>query len=45
MRKSASPIRLQEDLMQSASLAGSQLHRSAAEQIEYWAWLAAQTAA
>lgn len=44
MPKSASPVRLQEDLMQSASLAGSQLHRSAAEQIEYWASLGQQIA-
>ena len=42
MLKSAFPVRLQEDLMQSASLAGSQLHRSAAEQIEYWASLGRQ---
>jgi len=44
MPKSASPVRLQEDLMQSASLAGSQFHRSAAEQIEYWASLGQQIA-
>lgn len=44
MPKSASPVRLQEDLMQSASLAGTRLHRSAAEQIEYWASLGQQVA-
>lgn len=44
MPKSSSPVRLQEDLMQSARLAGSQLHRSAAEQIEYWASLGRQIA-
>ncbi len=44
MPKAASPVRLQEDLMQSASLAGMRLHRSAAEQIEYWASLGRQVA-
>lgn len=39
MAKSASPVRLQEDLMRSASLAGARQHRSAAQQIEYWAAL------
>ncbi len=37
MAKSASPIRLQADLMQAATVAGKRLHRSTAEQIEYWA--------
>ena len=37
MPKSASPVRLQEELMESARLNGSIQHRSAAEQIEYWA--------
>lgn len=45
MPKSASPVRLQQDLMDSASLAGSRHHRSAAEQIEYWAGLGRQVAA
>ena len=39
MAKAASPVRLQQELMQAATLAGEQLHRSAAEQIEYWAAL------
>jgi len=42
MPKSASPVRLQEDLMRSASLTGSRHHRSAAQQIEYWASLGRQ---
>lgn len=37
MAKAASPVRLQEALMESARISGSVLHRSAAEQIEYWA--------
>ncbi|RFC39222.1 MAG: ParD-like antitoxin of type II toxin-antitoxin system [Candidatus Nitrotoga sp. LAW] len=37
MAKAISPIRLQEELMQAATLAGKRHHRSAAEQIEYWA--------
>ena len=37
MAKAASPIRLQKALMESARVSGSVLHRSAAEQIEYWA--------
>lgn len=37
MAKSQSPIRLQEDLMKAASAAGEHMHRSTAEQIEYWA--------
>ena len=39
MAKAASPVRLQEDLMQSATTTGKRQHRSAAEQIEYWASL------
>ena len=39
MAKSASPIRLQEDLMQAAELTTNRFHRSTAEQIEYWAEL------
>ena len=37
MPKAASPVRLQAELMQSATMAGRRQHRSAAEQIEYWA--------
>ena len=37
MPKAASPVRLQEGLMESARVSGAALHRSAAEQIEYWA--------
>ncbi len=44
MPKSASPVRLQQELMQSATLAGARQHRSAAEQIEYWATLGRQVA-
>jgi hypothetical protein len=44
MAKSASPIRLQQDLMQSAAMAGALHHRSTAEQIEYWASLGRQIA-
>lgn len=39
MAKSASPIRLQEELMKAAELTASRFHRSTAEQIEYWAEL------
>ena len=39
MAKAASPIRLQDDLMQAANLTAKRFHRSAAEQIEYWAEL------
>lgn len=45
MAKSASPIRLQEDLMRVATIAGKRYHRSTAEQIEYWAEIGRQTAA
>ena len=44
MPKSTSPVRLQQELMQSATLAGARHHRSAAEQIEYWATLGRQVA-
>lgn len=37
MAKAASPIRLQDELMKAATVAGERQHRSAAEQIEYWA--------
>jgi len=37
MPKAQSPVRLQQDLMDSATEAGRLLHRSAAEQVEYWA--------
>jgi len=37
MAKAASPVRLESNLMNEAKVAGSVLHRSAAEQIEYWA--------
>ena len=37
MAKASSPVRLQKDLMRAATVAGEMLHRSAAEQIEYWA--------
>lgn len=39
MAKASSPIRLQNDLMQAAGLTAKRYHRSAAEQIEYWAEL------
>ncbi len=37
MAKAASPIRLQEELMQAAESTARRFHRSTAEQIEYWA--------
>ena len=37
MAKSASPIRLQAELMQVAASTAKRFHRSTAEQIEYWA--------
>ena len=37
MAKAPSPVRLESNLMEAATVAGSALHRSAAEQIEYWA--------
>jgi hypothetical protein len=44
MPKSASPVRLQQTLMENARLAGARHQRSAAEQIEYWAALGRQVA-
>ncbi|MCP9921036.1 hypothetical protein KBZ12_16425 [Cyanobium sp. Cruz CV13-4-11] len=44
MPKAASPVRLQRELMESAALVGARYHRSAAEQIEYWAALGRQVA-
>ncbi len=44
MAKAASPVRLEQDLMEAATLAGSMLHRSAAEQVEYWADLGRKVA-
>lgn len=44
MPKSASPVRLQRELMESASLAGARQHRSTSEQIEYWAALGQKVA-
>jgi hypothetical protein len=37
MAKAASPVRLQEELMQAAESTAKRFHRSTAEQIEYWA--------
>lgn len=37
MTKAASPVRLEKELMEAASRSGKRLHRSAAEQVEYWA--------
>ncbi|HEX4842410.1 MAG TPA: hypothetical protein VFV57_01970 [Limnobacter sp.] len=42
MAKAASPIRLQSALMENASVMGKLNHRSAAEQIEYWASIGQQ---
>ena len=42
MAKAASPLRLQEELMQAASATAKRFHRSTAEQIEYWADLGRQ---
>lgn len=39
MAKSPSPVRLQEQLMRDAALAGALHQRSAAQQVEYWAAL------
>ena len=44
MAKSASPIRLQAELMQAATATAKRFHRSTAEQIEYWADVGRQTA-
>jgi len=43
MAKSASPIRLQDELMQTAATTAKRFHRSTAEQIEYWADIGRQT--
>lgn len=45
MAKAASPIRLQNDLMQVAESTAKRFHRSTAEQIEYWADLGRSVAA
>jgi hypothetical protein len=37
MAKAHSPLRLEKQLVEQATLSGKLLHRSAAEQIEYWA--------
>jgi len=37
MAKAASPIRLQQELMNNATIEGELFNRSAAEQVEYWA--------
>lgn len=37
MAKAASPVRLESALMDAAKIAGKALHRSASEQVEYWA--------
>ncbi|HEX4916322.1 MAG TPA: hypothetical protein VFV43_00345 [Limnobacter sp.] len=42
MAKAASPVRLQSTLMENASVMGKLHHRSAAEQIEYWASIGQQ---
>ncbi|BCG66024.1 MAG: hypothetical protein methR_P3896 [Methyloprofundus sp.] len=44
MAKSASPIRLQAELMQVAESTAKRFHRSTAEQIEYWADLGRKVA-
>jgi hypothetical protein len=44
MAKAASPVRLEEGLMKAATAAGHTLHRSAAEQVEYWADLGRKVA-
>lgn len=44
MAKAPSPVRLENSLMSAAAIAGSTLHRSAAEQIEYWADLGRKVA-
>ena len=45
MAKSASLVRLQDDLMRRAALAGARHHHSTAQQIEYWAGLGQDVAA
>lgn len=44
MPKASTPVRLQADLMERAAQAGARHHRSAAQQIEYWAALGQQVA-
>lgn len=44
MAKAASPVRLEQALMEAATVAGKAHHRSAAEQIEYWASLGRKVA-
>lgn len=44
MPKASTPVRLQADLMERAVQAGARHHRSAAQQIEYWAALGQQVA-
>ena len=44
MAKAQSPVRLESSLMSSATAAGMLLHRSAAEQVEYWADLGRKVA-
>tara|TARA_B100000676_G_C17902339_1_gene745306 strand:+ start:125 stop:526 length:402 start_codon:yes stop_codon:yes gene_type:complete len=44
MAKASSPVRLESNLMKAASVAGIVMHRSAAEQIEYWADLGRKVA-
>lgn len=39
MAKAASPIRLQQDLMQHVESTAGRFHRSTAEQVKYWAEL------
>lgn len=45
MAKASSPIRLQAELMQAATLSGKRYHRSTAEQVEYWADIGRQISA
>jgi hypothetical protein len=42
--KSSTPVRLQAELMERAAQAGARHHRSAAQQVEYWAALGQQVA-
>lgn len=44
MAKASSPLRLEAELVRQATLAGKQLHRSTAEQIEHWADIGRQIA-
>lgn len=45
MAKVASQVCLQKSLVDAATVAGQQFHRSTAEQIEYWADLGRRVAA